>query len=374
MAKKDYYDVLGTSKEASIDDIKKAYRKLAIKYHPDKNAGNKEAEERFKEATEAYEVLSNDKKRQAYDQFGFAGVEGMAGPGGAHDFSSVFHDFEDIFGDMGGVFNSFFGGSSRRRTSNGVQKGSDLRYNLNISFKDAVFGEKIEISYTRNVSCSECKGTGSESGSGRRICPTCGGSGQVRRSSGFFSIASPCQTCHGEGYIIENPCKNCNGTGLIHKTQKVKVTIPPGIEAGKRINIPGQGDTGPNGGPAGDLYVYFNIKPHEYFERDSTDVYCVIPISIAQAALGTEIFIAALDERKIKVYIPPGTQNGKILRLKNEGIPFLHNKNRKGDMYIKMLVKIPSKLSLKAKDLLNEFSKIQGEETSPKPVRLSDLK
>ncbi len=373
MAKRDYYEVLGLSKGCSRDEIKKAYRKLAIKYHPDKNAGNKEAEEKFKEATLAYEVLSDDKKRQAYDRFGFAGVEGVSG--GTHDFSSVFRDFEDIFGDFSGIFDSFFGGGGRSRSSQGGRRGgADLRYDLSISFKDAVFGRKIEISYTKHHPCSQCSGTGSESGGGKKLCPTCGGSGQVRRSSGFFSIASPCHTCGGEGYIIENPCTKCRGSGLEKKNQKIKVSIPPGIESGKRINIPGQGDSGPNGGKPGDLYVYLNVKPHDFFERDSADVYCVIPISISQAALGSEIYVKTLDDKKIKLRVPPGSQNGKILRLKNEGIPYLHNSNKRGDMYIKILVRIPVRLSGKARDLLKEYSKIQGEDDNPNPIKLSELR
>ena len=374
MAKRDYYEVLGVQKSAPLDDIKKAYRKLAIQYHPDKNAGNKEAEEKFKEATEAYEILADPQKRQAYDQFGFAGVEGMGG-GGAQDFSNVFRDFEDIFGDFSGIFDSFFGGGGRRRSGReSVHRGADLRYNLEISFKEAVFGTKKEISFTKNQACSTCGGSGAESGSGKRVCSTCGGSGQVRRSSGFFSIASPCPTCGGEGYVIENPCRNCGGSGLMKKAQKIKVTIPPGIESGKRINIPKQGEAGPNGGPSGDLYVYINVKPHPHFERDNTDIYCVIPISFTQAALGTEIFVATLDGKKVKVKVPAGTQNGKILRLKNEGIPYLHNASKRGDMYIKVLVEVPSRVSGKAKSLLQELAEIQGEETSPKPIKLSELR
>jgi molecular chaperone DnaJ len=374
LAKRDYYEVLDVPKGAVKDEIKKAYRKLAIKYHPDKTQGDKSSEEKFKEATEAYEVLSDEKKRQAYDQFGFAGVEGMGG-GAAHDFSSVFRDFEDVFGDFGGIFDSFFGGgTSRRRASRtSVSRGADLRYNLDISFKDAVFGTKVEINYTRNVSCSHCGGSGTESGSGRKICPSCAGSGQVRRSSGFFSIASPCPTCNGEGYVIENPCKVCGGNGLAKKKQTIKVSIPAGIESGKRINIPGQGDAGANGGPNGDLYVYIGVKPHRYFERDGNDIYCVIPISVTQAALGSEIKVSTLDEKKVKVKIPMGTQNGKVLRLRSEGIPYLHNSSRRGDMYIKLIVVIPAKLSSRAKDLLRELAEIQGENGSPKPVPLSEL-
>ena len=374
MAKRDYYEVLDVPKGAVKEEIKKAYRKLAIKYHPDKTQGDKSSEEKFKEATEAYEVLSDEKKRQAYDQFGFAGVEGMGG-GAAHDFSSVFKDFEDVFGDFGGIFDSFFGGgTSRKRASRtSVSRGADLRYNLDISFKDAVFGTKVDINYTRNVSCSHCGGSGTESGSGRKICPSCAGSGQVRRSSGFFSIASPCPTCNGEGYVIENPCKLCGGNGLAKKKQTIKVSIPAGIESGKRINIPGQGDAGANGGPNGDLYVYIGVKPHRYFERDGNDIYCVIPISVTQAALGSEIKVSTLDEKQVKVKIPMATQNGKVLRLRSEGIPYLHNSSRRGDMYIKLIVVIPAKLSSRAKDLLRELAEIQGENGSPKPVPLSEL-
>lgn len=374
MAKRDYYEVLGVQKNASKDEIKKAYRKLAVKYHPDQNSGNPEAEDKFKEATEAYEVLANDQKRQAYDQFGFAGLEGM-GAGGAQDFSSVFHDFEDIFGDFSGIFDSFFGGGTRRRRSGErVQRGADLRYNLEISFQEAVFGAKKEISYRKSTACHVCGGSGAESGSGKKICPSCGGSGQVRRSSGFFSIASTCPTCSGEGHVIENPCDACRGSGLEEKNQKIKVTIPAGIESGKRINIPKQGEAGPNGGPSGDLYVYINVVSHEYFQRDGNDLYCLVPVSVSQAALGTEIFVKTLDDKKLKLKIPAGTQNGKILRIRNEGVPYLHNQNRRGDLYIKIFVEVPKKLNSKAKKLMEEIGEILGEEQSPSPIPLSELR
>jgi molecular chaperone DnaJ len=374
LAKRDYYEVLGVSKDSSGDEIKKAYRKLAIKYHPDKNQGNKEAEEKFKEGTEAYEVLSDAKKKQVYDQYGFAGVEGMNG-GQGHDYSSVYRDFEDIFGDFGGIFDSFFGGGSGRKSGRSAQpRGSDLRYNLNINFKDAVFGTKVQISYNRHVECSPCSGTGAESGGGKKMCPTCGGSGQVRRSSGFFSIASACPTCNGDGYVIENPCKSCRGTGVVQKSQKIKVTIPPGIESGKRINIPGQGNASPNGGLTGDLYVYITVTPHKYFERDGADVYCVVPISITQAALGSELMVTTLDDKKAKLKIPAGTQNDKILRLRGEGIPYLHNAGRRGDMYIKIRVNIPVKLNGKAKSLLKELSDLESGNANPEPIPLAELR
>jgi len=374
LAKRDYYEVLGVSKGAPADEIKKAYRKLAIKYHPDKNQGNKDAEEKFKEGTEAYEVLSDAKKKQVYDQYGFAGIEGLNG-GGGHDYSTVFRDFEDIFGDFGGIFDSFFGGGGTRRGGRPSQpRGSDLRYNLNIPFKDAVFGTKVQISYNRQVGCSSCNGSGAEAGGGKKMCPTCGGSGQVRSSSGFFSIASACPTCNGDGYVIDNPCRICRGTGLAQKNQKIKVTIPAGIESGKRINIPGQGNASPNGGLTGDLYVYITVAPHKYFERDGADIYCVIPVSMTQAALGSELMVSTLDDKKAKLKIPPGTQNDKILRLRGEGIPYLHNAAKRGDMYLKIRVTIPTKLNSKVKNLLKEISELEGGEKNPDPIPLRELR
>jgi len=377
VAKRDYYEVLGIPRGASKDDIKKAYRKLAVQYHPDKNPGDTAAEEKFKEATESYEILSNDQKRQAYDQYGFAGVEGMAGGPGSGDFSNAFRDFEDIFGDFSSIFGSMFGGGRQSRSggrrSNQPQRGADLRYDLQISFKDAVFGTKVEVSYTRGVNCDQCSGSGAENGSSRKTCSTCGGSGQVRQSSGFFSIASVCPTCRGEGAVLENPCRQCRGSGMTNKNQRIKVTIPPGIEAGKRINIPGQGEAGPMGGQPGDLYVFIQVKPHEYYERDGADLYCVIPIHMVQAALGAEIFVPTLDERKIKVKISPGTQNGAMLRIKGEGVPYLNSPGKRGDLYLKIQVHVPTKLSGKAKHLLEEFAEIEGTNINPTPVRLKDL-
>lgn len=377
MAKRDYYEVLGVDRGAAKDDIKRAYRKIAVENHPDRNPGDKGAEDRFKEATEAYEVLADEKRRQAYDQFGFAGVEGMAGGAGGGGYSTAFRDFEDLFGDLGGfggIFDSFFGGGRRRGSAReSVQRGSDLRYDLEIEFTEAAFGVKKEISYSKEVNCDRCKGAGSEPGSGKKTCPTCNGSGQVRRSSGFFSIASTCPTCSGEGTIVEKPCSKCGGNGLLKKHQKINVSIPAGVEDGRRIRIPEQGDSGPRGGPSGDLYVVIRIRSHEYFERDGFDIYCVIPISFPQAALGAELLVPTLEGKKVKVKIPPGTQNNKILRLRNEGISHASS-GRRGDMYIRILVTIPTKLSAKAKGLLKELSDVQGEETSPDPVPLSDLR
>jgi molecular chaperone DnaJ len=375
LAKRDYYDVLGVPKDASKEDIKKSYRKIAVENHPDRNPGNKEAEEKFKEATEAYEVLADEKKRSAYDQFGFAGVEGMGSGAPGGDYSTVFRDFEDIFGDFSDIFGTFFGGGGRRRSGGrqSVQRGADLRYDLEISFENAVFGTKAEISYTRNQGCDECKGTGARAGSGRKTCETCGGSGQVRRSSGFFSIASTCPSCGGEGYVIEDPCRKCRGSGVVKKNQKIKVTIPAGIETGKRIAIPGQGDAGPNGGPAGDLYVFIHVQQHEFFHREGYDIHCVIPISITQAALGTEIMVPTVEGKKVKVKIPSGTQNGKVLRLRNEGVPVMNGAGKRGDMYIRIHVRVPDKLSAKAKGILKELAEVEGENTNPTPIHLSEL-
>lgn len=375
MAKRDYYEVLGVAKTATKDEIKKGYRKLAIQFHPDKNPGNKEAEEKFKEATEAYEVLSDDQKRQVYDQYGHAGLEGMGGPGGPGGFDpSAFQGFEDIFGDFSGIFENLFGGGGggRRRSSGGMNQGASLRYDLQISFKEAVYGTRAEVQYARSEACSACKGTGSTGGSGRKMCSSCHGSGQVRHSSGFFSIASPCPVCHGEGTIIENPCHECGGSGVEKKRQKIVVTIPPGVEDGKRISIPRQGDAGANGGPYGDLYIFLRVKPHQYFERSDSDLYCAVPISITQAALGAEITVTALDDKKLKLKIPAGTQNGKLLRIREEGVPSANG--RKGDLYIKIIVQVPTKLSAKAKALLDEVARIEGENAEPSLVSLAELR
>jgi molecular chaperone DnaJ len=376
VAKRDYYEILGVQKTASKDEIKKGYRKLAIQFHPDKNLGNKEAEEKFKEATEAYEVLSDDQKRQVYDQYGHAGLEGMGGPGGPGGFDpSAFQGFEDIFGDFSGIFENLFGGGggTRRRSGGhgGPSQGASLRYDLQLTFQEAVYGTKTEVQYSRSEACGVCKGTGASGGSGRKMCSTCQGAGQVRHSSGFFSIASPCPTCHGEGTIIENPCRECGGSGLQKKRQKILVTIPAGVEDGKRINIPRQGDAGSNGGPYGDLYVFIRVKPHAYFERSEADLYCAVPISITQAALGAEITVTALDERQLKLKVPAGTQSGKLLRIREEGVPVAGG--RKGDLYIKIIVQVPSKLSSKARSLLEEVSKLEGENHAPTPIPLSDL-
>jgi molecular chaperone DnaJ len=370
LAKRDYYEVLGVQKNASKDDIKKAYRKLAIQYHPDKNPGDKQAEEKFKEGTEAYEVLSDDQKRPAYDQFGFAGVEGMGGPS-SRDFSQAFRGFEDIFGDIpGSFFDSIFGGGFGRRSSGGTRQGANLRYDIEIPFKDAIFGTKVEIQYSRNDACPSCRGSGAAEGTGKKVCPTCKGTGQIRQSAGFFSMTTPCPSCGGQGETIEKPCPECGGQGTQKKRQKIMVTIPPGVENGKKVIIPRQGDAGQSGGPAGDLIVFIRVKPHEFFERQDEDLYCAIPLSITQASLGAEIQVSTLENKTIKVKVPAGIQNGKMLRIRDEGVP---SGGRRGNLYIKIMVQIPSKLSRRGRELMEELSRVEGENNSPKPIPLSDL-
>lgn len=371
MAKRDYYEVLGLEKGASSDEIKKAYRKLAIQFHPDKNSGDKTSEEKFKEATEAYEILSDTEKRGRYDQFGFAGVDPQAGGGFG---GAAARDFEDLFGGGGfsDIFSSFFGGGGGRR-GDSTPRGSDLRYDLEVGFADAVFGTKVELSYSRQAPCSVCEGTGAEAGSKRKVCPTCQGAGQVRRSSGFFTVAQTCPSCSGEGHIIEKPCKACRGSGTERKSQKVKVTIPAGIEDGKRIRLEGQGDAATHGGLTGDLYVYLHVKAHESFERNGNDLYCLVPISITQAALGAEINVSTLDGKTIKLKIPASTQTGKLFRIKDGGVPVLQAPTRKGDLFIKVQVTVPTNLTGKAKDLLAQLSQLLGEDEAPRPVKLSSI-
>ncbi len=372
MAKRDYYEVLGVPKGASQDEIKKAYRKLAIENHPDRTQGDKAAEERFKEASEAYEILSDPQKRQAYDQFGFAGVDS----GGPQDFTNVYRDFSDLFGGgLGDIFGSFFGGGGGRTSqrSRGPSVGASLRYDVEIDFKEAVFGTKVEISYSHQVHCSTCKGSGAKEGAGKKLCPTCNGAGQVRHNSGFFSIAQTCPTCGGEGHVIENPCPECHGTGLMRKQQKLKVTIPAGVDTGNRVSISGMGDAGPNGGPPGDLFVYVNVRPHQYFERSGHDLYTQIPLSITQAALGGEIEVMTIDDVLVKVTIPAGTQNGKVLRLRNKGVPKLRGAvDQRGDHYIKIVVETPRRLNREAKKIMGELSKALGENKRPTPIPFDD--
>lgn len=373
MAKRDYYEVLGIEKSADQDTIKKAYRKLAVKYHPDRNPGDKEAEEKFKEATEAYEVLSDDKKRPIYDQYGFAGLEGMAGGAGAGGYSHAFHDFSDLFGGMGGgmgdifesIFGSGFGGSSSRRSSGGASTGASLRYDLNISFKEAVYGTSVDIHFQHKEKCDACNGTGASAGASKKTCPTCNGMGQVRQGNGFFTIQQTCPTCHGKGTTIDKPCSSCRGTGLQTKNKEMSLKIPAGVDNGRRIIIRGQGDAGENGGASGDLVIVLHVSEHPNFQRQDNDLFCSVPISMTQAALGCEVSITSLDGNHISLKIPEGSTNGKMLRVKGEGVP-ISGSSRKGDLYIELSVQTPTKLSSKQKDLLRQFMELENPTSEPK--------
>lgn len=378
MAKRDYYEVLGLQKGATEDEIKKAYRKLAVKYHPDRNPGDKEAEAKFREATEAYEVLSDDKKRPLYDQYGFAGVDGMDQGGGAQ-YSHAFHDFSDLFGGMGGgfsdIFDNIFGGGGARSSSRrrgGPSEGASLRYDLNISFKDAVFGTKNEIHFKHNETCESCHGTGCAAGATRKTCPTCNGIGQVRRSAGFFAVQQTCPECGGAGTIVDKPCRDCSGRGVVEKSKKITFTIPAGVDDGKRIVIPKMGDAGQNGGPAGDLVVILHVDSHPFFERDAQDLYCAIPVSFSQATLGADISITALDGKKIDLKIPAGTPSGKLLRIKGEGVP-VTGTTRRGDLYVKVMVRIPQKISGVQKDLLVKYMELENPVSNPQMISLNNL-
>lgn len=377
MAKRDYYEVLGVAKSATKDEIKKAYRKLAVKYHPDRNQGNKEAEEKFREATEAYEVLADDEKRPLYDQYGFAGVDGMNQGGTSHAYQDFSDLFGSMFGGMGGgfddIFSMFSGGSrSSRRQPNEPTTGASLRYDLDITFEQAVYGTKAEVKFQHNETCETCHGSGCEGSSGRKTCPSCNGSGQVRRSAGFFTTVQVCPSCGGQGSVIEKPCPDCRGKGVQPKRKSVTLTIPAGVDDEKRIIIPNQGDAGVNGGSAGNLVVILHIGQHKYFERDGQDLYCAVPVSIAQATIGATLSIKTLDGKSIEIKIPAGTTHGKLLRVKGEGVP-ISGSMRKGDLYLKIMVQVPQHITQKQKELLEEYAKLDSTSNSPDLLPLSSL-
>ena len=375
-SKRDYYEVLGVDKGVSADDLKKAYRKLAMKYHPDRNPGDKEAEEKFKELGEAYEVLADEQKRAAYDRYGHAAFGpggGSPGAGGFPGAGGGFHDPFDIFrevfggggggaGGMGGIFEEFFGGGGGgRRTRDGRQRGSDLRYDLQITLEEAAFGAEKELELEKLDSCGECKGTGSK-GSGTKTCTTCGGHGQVISSRGFFQIQQTCPDCGGTGQIVSNPCAVCKGQGRKTATSRIKLRIPPGISEGSRLRSSGNGEAGLRGGPAGDLYVVIHLREHEIFEREDDDLYCTVPMNFGIAALGGEISVPTL-EGKANVKIPAGTQSGTIFRLRGKGMPEL-NSHRKGDLLVRTQVEVPTKLTAEQREKLKSFTdSLVGENT-----------
>ncbi|MBJ6725614.1 molecular chaperone DnaJ [Geomesophilobacter sediminis] len=352
--KQDYYETLEVNRNASDAEIKKAYRRLAVKFHPDKNQGDKEAEERFKEIGEAYEVLSDAEKRARYDQFGHAGVSGGGFSSGGFGAGSPFGDiFGDIFGDVFGA---------RPRGSRG-RRGDDLQYNLEISFEEAAFGveKKIDIPYAKR--CTTCNGSGAKEGTEPKTCPTCRGAGQVRFQQGFFSVSKTCSHCNGEGRVVETPCPACRGTGSVRDKKTISVKVPPGVETGIRLKLSGEGGQGTKGGTNGDLYVVISVREHPIFRREDNDVICEIPISISQAALGCEIEVPTLDGR-VNLRIPEGTQSGTIFRMRGKGVPALQGYGR-GDHLVIAKVETPTNLNQKQRDLLEEFARISGEDATP---------
>ncbi len=358
MAKRDYYDVLGLTRSANDQDIKNAYRKLAKEYHPDCNPGDCEAETRFKEVSEAYEALKDPRKRAAYDRFGHAAFDGAgAGAGGfGADFSASMSEiFDDLFGE-------FMGG--RRRSRQARERGADLSYNMEISLADAYQGKTAQIRVPGSVTCEACSGSGAEPGSSPAPCPTCAGYGKIRASQGFFTIERTCPNCHGRGEIIQNPCHECSGMGRVLRERTLSVNIPPGVEDGTRIRLAGEGEAGVRSGPPGDLYIFLSVAQDEIFQRDGADLFCKVPITITQAALGGQLEVPTIDGGRARVKIPDGTETGKQFRLKGKGMPVLRS-TLTGDLYVQVELETPQNLSRRQKELLKEFEKASTDATNP---------
>jgi molecular chaperone DnaJ len=363
MAKRDYYEILGIEKSSTDEDIKKAYRKLAVKFHPDKNPGDKAAEEKFKELGEAYEVLSDPQKRGAYDQYGHAAFDRRAGGGfgrGGGGFHDPFDVFREVFGG-GSIFEDLFGSSRADPTE--PQRGDDLRYDMEISFEDAAHGCEREITVTKPERCEVCTGSGAEAGAKAKVCPTCGGRGQVISSRGIFSIAQTCPGCQGAGRIVDRPCRNCRGTGRKEKTSKITLRIPAGVDTGSRLRSAGNGEAGVRGGPHGDLYVVLHVKPHEIFQREGDDLLCEVPVSFVQATLGGELEVPTLSGNTM-IKVPPGTQPGTMFRLKGKGIRNVQGYGQ-GDLHVRIAVEVPTHLTSAQKQKLEEFAALCNGKESP---------
>lgn len=363
----DFYSILGVAKNASEDELKKAYRKLAMQYHPDKNPGDAAAEKKFKEINEAYDVLKDPQKRAAYDQFGHAAFQGGMGGGGqagGFDFSG---SFSDIFEDLFGQFTGGGGGRQQGRGAGGAPggaRGNDLRYNMEIALDDAYRGKTQPITITTSDSCGECNGSGAEKGTQPETCTTCNGRGVIRSQQGFFTVERTCHSCQGAGKVIKSPCKTCAGSGRVRKEKTLSVTIPAGVEEGTRIRLSGEGEAGFRGGPNGDLYIFLSIKPHKIFRRDGANIYCSVPLKLSTAALGGHVEVPTIDGGRVKVNVPEGTQSGHQFRLRGKGMSVLRS-SAYGDMYIEVNVETPVKLNKKQKDLLKQFDEAGGKETSP---------
>ncbi|GHD17044.1 molecular chaperone DnaJ [Tianweitania populi] len=360
MSKADYYEMLGVQKGADEKELKSAFRKLAMQYHPDRNPGDAEAERKFKEIGEAYECLKDPQKRAAYDRFGHAAFENGMGGGRGGGFSSAggFSDiFEDIFGEM-------MGGGRQRRSANGRERGSDLRYNMEISLGEAFTGKTAEVRVPSSITCDECGGSGAKPGTQPVTCSMCSGTGRVRAAQGFFSVERTCPQCQGRGQIIKDPCPKCAGQGRLTEERSLSVNIPAGIEDGTRIRLSGEGEAGMRGGPAGDLYIFLSVKPHEFFQRDGADLYCKVPISMTTAALGGQFEVTTLDGTQTRVKVPEGTQNGRQFRLRSKGMPVLRQATV-GDLYIQVDIETPQNLTRRQRELLEEFEQLSSKENSP---------
>jgi molecular chaperone DnaJ len=354
----DFYELLGVSRTTSADDIKKAYRKLAMQHHPDRNPGDKEAERKFKEISHAYDILKDPEKRAAYDRYGAAAFEGGAGPGGPFQGGQGF-DFGSVFGD---IFEEMFGANGGRGRGRADMRGQDLRFNLEITLEQAYSGTEATVRVPSSITCEVCHGSGAEAGSKPQQCPTCQGRGRIRAQQGFFTVERACHTCHGAGQVIDKPCKNCGGQGRVRREKTLKVNIPAGVEDGTRIRLSGEGEAGARGGPAGDLYVFLSVRRHQLFEREGPDVHCRVPISMVQATLGGNIEVPTLDGKMARINIPAGAQGGHQFRMRGKGMPIMRS-SQHGDMYIEINVETPTNLTAKQKELLKEFEK--AGKTSP---------